>query len=132
MGQERPEWQDHLTLIAKTRVVLNFIPAYPGGSHERLLACLAQGTLCLSTPTSFLSDQGFEDGRDLVFFDSWEKDAVISGLERALQLSQQSERRQIADANAARIRERHSSHKRAQQIIEFARQSFPQLQQVEQ
>jgi hypothetical protein len=83
-----------LETMKRTKLVVNIMPAFPRGAHDRIFSAMLSGAVAVSDTTDYLSTF-FQDGRDGVFF-RW-KD--LSGLpERLRTLLADPERLQtIAD-----------------------------------
>jgi hypothetical protein len=109
-----------LDLVARSKVLLNIVPSFPNGGHERIFYALSRGPAVLTTRSTFLeadrSMHGFVE-----FFD------VSSGnvRERVLGLQEKLENGSIDRAQMLRHYERHHTwSRRLLPVLEEMRSRF--------
>lgn len=56
-----------IELMKNTRFVLNSMPWFKDGAHDRIYNAMLAGAVCVTDGSRYLSEQ-FEDGRELVFY----------------------------------------------------------------
>ena len=134
-GWSQSDWRHHrchgavnfseaLAIGARSLGVLSITPTYPAGSHERPLSCLAQGSVCLTSPSSFYREAGFVAGRDYLEYDPWEPGSLSSAASALPDFHASAQRRDAIPESRARIHREHSPSARARQILRLAKTHF--------
>ena len=54
-------------LMAQAKIVLNVMPGFKAGIHDRVFSAMCNGAVCLSDSSEMLAEE-FEDGTDLITF----------------------------------------------------------------
>ena len=61
------DYEESLEIMANTKISLNSIPSYKAGAHERIFSAMVNGSLCVTDPSEYLSEQ-FADGEEIVYY----------------------------------------------------------------
>lgn len=61
-------FEESLEIMADAKIVLNNIPLFRNGSHERVFSAMLCGAVCVSERTIYLENE-FKENEELVFFD---------------------------------------------------------------
>lgn len=61
------DYEESLEIMANTKISLNSIPSYKAGAHERIFSAMVNGSLCVTDPSEYLSEQ-FADGEEVVYY----------------------------------------------------------------
>jgi hypothetical protein len=103
-------------LMRESRLVVNCVRVFDGGSHERLWYALANGAMCLTDESTFVGSD-FVHGEDLWYIpeNGGALDAIVAGALDDLASSQRMVRR-AQDIYSRR----HGWDERAQRLIDFA------------
>ncbi|MDD4735775.1 MAG: glycosyltransferase [Kiritimatiellae bacterium] len=68
-----------LQLMRRARIVLNMVPSFPSGTHERVFTAMLHGAVSL-THRGTLTEELFTDHQDILFYDWNHLDASIERL----------------------------------------------------
>lgn len=71
-----------LETMKRSKLVLNIMPAFPHGAHDRIFSAMLNGSVAVSDTNNYLSKL-FKDGRDCLFF-HWNELGGLSERLRAL------------------------------------------------
>lgn len=69
---------DNIRSIANSKILLNIIPNYKNGTHERVFTAMMNGCVCLTDSTGYLFDNNFKDNETIVFYDVNQIDKIPS------------------------------------------------------
>ncbi len=105
-------------LMARSRIVLNIIPGYIDGAHERIFSSMLCGAVSLSDSTRYLN-QRFTHGRNILFFSFHELDQLNDGIEQFM--ADPAKLFSIAQSGKEKALLNHTWENRASQIIELAK-----------
>lgn len=61
-------YKESLNLMGQSKIVLNVMPWFKAGSHERVFTTMLNGALSITDKSEYL-EEVFSDGQDLVFYD---------------------------------------------------------------
>ncbi len=134
-GWKAADWRHHrihqavsyaeaLNIGARSLGVLSITPSYPAGSHERPLSCLAQGSVCLSSPSSFYRDAGFTPGLDYLEYDPWVSGSLTQAVKSLPDFYASTARKDAVSACRFKVLQNHSAKARARQILGLAKDHF--------
>ncbi len=73
-----------LEIMKDTKIVLNMMPWFKDGSHERVFHAMRNGAICLSDPSGYLRER-FQDGETILYYDLKDLDTVVSKIQEILQ-----------------------------------------------
>lgn len=104
-----------LEIIKQSKIVLNIAPWIRNGSHERVFASLASGSLPLTDENLYLNEN-FVNGKDIAMY----KYNDLSGLNDVINeyLSNDRLRNEIVDRGRAKVMKEHTWDERAKTLIE--------------
>jgi len=108
-----------LETMCDTKIVLNALPLFMNGSHERVFTSMLCGAVCLTERNEYLEGL-FHDGAELRFFDMDDLGKLPCIIEEILSDSEKAE--QIALTGQRKAREHHTWMHRAEDIIKFIQQ----------
>ncbi len=60
--------EENIKVIANSKIILNVLPGFKNGSHERVFTALMNECICLSDKNQFFAEQ-FIDGQEIVYYD---------------------------------------------------------------
>ncbi len=108
-------FDETIQIMGNAKIVLNNLPLFRNGSHERVFTSMLCGALCISEKNIYLENQ-FIDGEDIVFF-SYERlselpDKILYFLEN------QDKACRIARSGYEKANKKHTWLHRANQILE--------------
>lgn len=103
-------------IMKSARIVLNVMPGFKDGSHDRILSAMLAKSVCLTDKSKYLMEE-FKDGEDIAFY-SLSELTKLPDIVRDL-LSDEERFKEIAENGYKKAVENHTWEKRAQQILEF-------------
>lgn len=106
-----------LDTMCDSKIVLNALPLFLDGSHERVFTSMLCGAICMSESNIYLKEE-FEDGNNICFFNMNNLDGLVSTLQELLSNSEKAS--QIALAGQQLSLEKHTWEARAMEIINVA------------
>ena len=65
------DYMESLDVMADSKIVLNNMPLFTDGSHDRVFSALASGSICMTDSSEYFKEI-FNDREDLLYF-SWDK-----------------------------------------------------------
>jgi len=110
-------YPDLLALMTRSKVVLNLLPNFPDGSHERVFSAMLNGAVSVSTHSRFLAET-FMEGEDVLFY-RWDRLAELPAIVSQV-LAQPERWKALAAAGQAKARAGHTWRHRAEQLITLA------------
>ena len=113
---ENVSCEESLKIIADSKIVLNNMPLFTDGSHERIFSVLASGSICLTDANPYLKEC-FIDKEDLFYFD-WEDIEAVPKLIREI-LTGQFDVEGIIKSGKKKALEKHLWKNRAKSILEY-------------
>lgn len=106
-----------LDILKHSKIVLNSMPFFRDGSHERIFTGLACGCVPLTSESLFLREQFIED-EELLFYQSKHKDQVDGKI--CDLLSRETKRKAIAAKGRDVVMQRHTWDQRVETLISKA------------
>lgn len=73
-------FEDSFAIMADSKIVLNIMPGFKAGAHDRIYSSMLNHCLCLTDSSTMLLDQ-FQSGRDLVFYDAANPKTLVTSAE---------------------------------------------------
>lgn len=70
-------FQDSFAVMADSKIVLNIMPGFKAGTHDRVYSAMLNHSLCLTDDSFMLQDQ-FQSRRDLVFYDASSPTSLVA------------------------------------------------------
>jgi len=111
---EAVPFQQAISIMKHSKIVLNSCPWIAYGGHERIFSSLACGALSITTENSFLNEQ-FRDGESIVFYKYGRYDKANHRINEYL--SDQVKREQVALNGSDIVKKFHTWDVRAAQLI---------------
>ncbi|MGN0482541.1 MAG: glycosyltransferase [Lachnospiraceae bacterium] len=105
--------EDTYQIMAKAKILVNCMPEFKAGGHDRVYSALLNGCVCLTDPSSLLLKQ-FSTGKELVFYQPDDLEA-LPVLVRSL-LANPSQLQEIADQGFQCAIKHHTWKQRAEEI----------------
>ncbi|MCP5103110.1 MAG: glycosyltransferase family 1 protein [bacterium] len=103
-----------LSVMARSKIVLNTLPYFPEGSHERVFSAMLNGALCISDSNRYLAKE-FNAGKEILFY-SWQQLDDLPGMVREM-LTDNNRRLSIAAAGREKVKDRHTWKHRAGELL---------------
>jgi Uncharacterized protein conserved in bacteria len=75
-------------LASKSKIVLNVLPCFIDGSHERVFTAMLNGAVCVTDYSKYLAEN-FQDGKDIIFYKWKELDKLPQKITNVLNNSNQ-------------------------------------------
>lgn len=109
-------FRDTFSLFRQSKIVLNLLPEFKRGTHDRVYSAMLNHGLCLTDASPFLKRE-FEDGRELCFFCA----SDFTGLAKQIQdlLSSPARLKEISQNGYINAKENHSWQARAVSLLSF-------------
>lgn len=104
-----------LDIMCDSQIVLNALPLFLDGSHERVFTSMLCGAVCMSEENAYLKEE-FEDGENICFFHMKNLDKMVSDIQSLLSDNRKAET--IANAGRQLALEKHTWDTRAQMILD--------------
>ena len=104
-----------LDIMKKSKIVLNSMPFFRNGTHERIFAGLACGALPITSESLYLREN-FQDGKELFYYQSNRLDVVNDKIEDLL--SHEDRRKDIVRAGRAKVMREHTWDQRVDQLLQ--------------
>lgn len=102
-----------IDLMRNSKIVLNSMPFFKNGTHERVFNSLALGALPLTNKNIWFNEH-FEDGKELVFYDLPKVNDQVNDL-----LANEEKRKEIVREGCKKVLRDHIWDRRADQIINW-------------
>lgn len=113
---EQLDYTTALSEMANSKIVLNIMPLYSAGSHERIFNAMGAKSVVLTDENSYLAEE-FENNKHLVYYSMSDLDNLpnlaIDILNNTIDVSQ------IIDNAFQRIAEKHLWEHRAYEIVKY-------------
>ena len=113
---ESVSYNEMLNLNMNSKIVLNNMPLFRNGSHERVFTAMLNGAVCVTEESKYLKTQ-FVDDDDLVFFRMDDLDSMCSRIKEILNDS--SKAISIAERGKEKALKSHTWESRAKSILDF-------------
>lgn len=104
-----------LEIMKKSKIVLNSMPFFRDGTHERLFTGLACGALPLTSESRYLHEQ-FKDGEDLLFYKATER--AEAGAKAEEWLGNEKRRSEAASKGRAKVMKHHTWDQRVETLLQ--------------
>lgn len=103
-----------MEILKRSKIVLNSMPFFRDGSHERIFTGLACGCLPITSESLYLREQ-FTEGKDLLFYQSKKKDAVNAMIDDLL--SHEKKREDMAAHGREIVIKKHTWDQRVEELV---------------
>ena len=103
-----------LKILKQSKIVLNSMPFFRDGSHERIFTGLACGSLPITSESKYLREQ-FTHGQDLLFYQSKNREAVSGMIDELL--SNETKRSDMAAKGREIVMQRHTWDQRVEELL---------------
>jgi len=104
-----------LNVLKQSKIVLNSMPFFRNGSHERIFTGLACGCLPITSESIYLREQ-FVDGKELLFYQSANRGAVNDTINSLL--GNEKKRKEIAAKGRKKVMKHHTWDNRVKELLE--------------
>lgn len=119
------EYAEALEIIGQSRIVINIMPLFADGSHERIFDTMLQRTLCFTDRSLFL-EENFEDEKEIFFYSMNNLDQLANRIDNVL--AGKYDEQTIIERAYQKASNLHTWNKRAEFIIEYLNNiDIPQL-----
>jgi len=115
---------DSLQVLKKSKIVLNSMPFFKYGSHERLFTGFGSGALVVTQDNLFVRDC-FVDGEDMVFYQSGQWDEIKGKVNDYLQ--DEEKRRSVVAKGRAKVQKFHTWDERAKTLKDMLPKALKQV-----
>lgn len=105
-----------LEVLKRSKIVLNSMPFFRDGTHERIFTGLACGCLPITSESKYLREQ-FTEGKDLLFYSAKKRDAVNGMIDDLL--SHETKRRDMAAKGREIVMKRHTWDQRVEELMKI-------------
>ena len=103
-----------MEILKHSKIVLNSMPFFRDGSHERIFTGLACGCLPISSESKYLREQ-FVEGKELLFYSAKRREAVNELVEEWL--GNEKKRREAAAKGREKVMQRHTWDHRLAELL---------------
>lgn len=104
-----------LEIIADSKIVLNIMPWFKDGIHDRVLSAMVNGAVCVTDSSTYMKEN-FKDGEDLVYYSLDELDKLPKKIMELLDNPNQA--RRISECGYKVVKEKHMWKNRIEENIE--------------
>lgn len=108
--------EEGLNVMADAKIVINNLPLFRKGGHERIFSAMLSGAVCVSEKNEYLSQQ-FLENEEIVFFEYSNLDELPFKVK--VLLEDEALAMEIAQRGCNNALENHTWAKRAQKMIEY-------------
>lgn len=110
------DYQEILEVMAQAKIVINDLPYFKNGSHERVFSAMLNGALIISNTNNY-SYNMYKDGESIIFYDVNDQKDYVDKVK--YYLANENERSRIAE-NAYKITSEYNTwENRANEILEI-------------
>jgi len=67
IGTEGLDIEDNVKLIANSKILLNILPSFKNGTHERIFTSMLNKCICLTNPNQYF-EQHFKDKEEILYY----------------------------------------------------------------
>ncbi|RDU21892.1 glycosyltransferase family protein [Anaerosacchariphilus polymeriproducens] len=113
---ESVSYMESLELMGQAKIVLNVMPWFKKGSHERVFTTMMNGALCMTDRSEYL-EEVFTDKKELVFYDLKEVEKLPGLIQEYL--NQNEKAKEIALAGKEKSEADHTWKKRGQELLDW-------------
>lgn len=111
-----------INTLKKSKIVLNSMPFFRDGSHERIFYALGCGCLPLSSESKYLREQ-FQAGKEILFYQAAKREEVNTLIDEML--CNEKNRFDYAASGRARVMQHHTWDQRVQNLLDtFAKKNI--------
>lgn len=103
-----------IKVLMQSKIVLNSMPFFRDGSHERIFTGLACGCLPLTSESNYLREQ-FIEGEDLLFYQSLKRGEINAKIDELL--SNETKRHEMAFRGREKVMKHHTWDQRVVELI---------------
>ncbi len=103
-----------MDILKQAKIVLNSMPFFRDGSHERIFTALACGALPVTSESLYLHEQ-FQADEDLVFYQSARKNEVGARIDAWL--GDEKKRQHVVEQGRQKVLQHHTWDNRVQEIM---------------
>lgn len=100
--------------IVRAKIVLNDLPSFRYGSHERIFNGMLNGAVVVTNESSYLRSR-FVENEDILYWDGWEPENVINNIN--ILLEDEELRKSIADNAYEKVKDSDVWSNRIQDIL---------------
>lgn len=108
-------YSEVLSIISDSKIVINKMPLFWAGSHDRVFTTMLGGSVCLTDRSSYY-EKIFDDNRDVCFYDINNLDSMRDKIEYLLNNPEAASK--IAESGKQKAMQDHSWKNRVRLIIE--------------
>lgn len=107
-------FSEGLNILKHAKIVLNSMPFFRDGSHERIFTGLACGCLPITSESKYLREQ-FTEGEELLFYQSKKRDEANVKIDDLL--GNEKKRKEMAAKGREIVMKRHTWDQRVEELI---------------
>jgi glycosyltransferase involved in cell wall biosynthesis len=100
-------------ILKRAKIVLNSMPFFRDGTHERVFNALACGGLPVTSESIYLHEQ-FKDGKEMLFYKAADRGAVNAKIDDFL--AHEEKRKEVVDHGRAKVMKHHTWDARVEQL----------------
>ena len=112
------DFDKSLELMADSKIVLNNMPLFANGSHERVFSIMSSGSVCLTDSNPYLKEN-FKHGEDIFYFDWLNIDDLPNLIENILNKDYDVDR--IINNGRNKALSEHTWAERVKEILEYCK-----------
>ncbi len=116
LSEEGMDIEENLTVIANSKILLNVLPTFQNGTHERVFTAMMNGCICLTNDNHFFK-VNFEENKEIVYYDI-DNLKRLPGIIQDI-LDQPAKAVGIAEGGRQRIQGEYGFDNLAKQILSF-------------
>ena len=110
-------YDEVLRVMSNSKIIINILPLFRDGSHERVFTSMLCGGVCVSEINAYLSET-FKHGEDIVFFDMQNLDTLCANIKELLNNTELGD--SIAKKGKEKVNNEHLWKNRAYDIVKIA------------
>ena len=107
-------YEDSLYLMKQSKICLNSMPFFKNGTHERVFAALACGSLPLTSESLYLREN-FIDGKEILFYQAEDLEGTNDKVRRYIE--NEAIRKEIVDAGRMKVKREHTWDNRVEAVL---------------
>lgn len=111
-------YEDVLKTMCNSKIILNTLPLFRDGSHERVFTSMLCGAVCVTEINEYLP-KVLNHSEDLVYFDMNDLDTLASNIKALLSNDELGKR--ISESGRKKAEKHHTWANRAKEIIDIAK-----------
>ena len=108
-------YPESLKILRQSKICLNSMPFFKSGSHERIFAGLACGSLILTSRNNYIEGQ-FVEGQEILFYDFKEMGKVNDLVNHYL--ANEKLRKQVVEAGRQKVLQHHTWDNRVETMLQ--------------